>query len=322
MAIYGTGGWASPRRPAGIAIAAAVTPRGARSTSTASTAVLGAEDARRPAARRRDHQRRRRRTCRRLLRWLRDVADDRAARISEVRASTIVEYRTLADNGRRKADLRAGGRHVRVPARPTNTSTPLRTVGHLPAARHRRPPAGHPPRGQRGSAPTPCRRRCWPRSSAGWCCASRSEDDYLVDGRAQGRPGPGLASGPRPAGEPPGAARRARRRLEPGRAGARGAQAQRGRCCARASNGPRRSSGCRTRSISTSCPPQPGSAGDRRRRRDAPARRNPGQGPPALAGPPGSGRTVALVTLAYALRRSNPGVELLYIGSRRPPRRP
>ena len=41
------------------------------------------------------------------------------------------------------------------------------------------------------------------------------------------------------------------------------------------------------------------------------------KGPLLLAGPPGSGRTVALVTLAYALRRSNPDTELVYIGSRR-----
>jgi S-DNA-T family DNA segregation ATPase FtsK/SpoIIIE len=41
------------------------------------------------------------------------------------------------------------------------------------------------------------------------------------------------------------------------------------------------------------------------------------KGPLLLSGPPGSGRTVALVTLAYALRRSNPDTELVYIGSRR-----
>ena len=41
------------------------------------------------------------------------------------------------------------------------------------------------------------------------------------------------------------------------------------------------------------------------------------RGPLLLAGPPGAGRTVALVTLAYALRRSNPDTELIYIGARR-----
>lgn len=41
------------------------------------------------------------------------------------------------------------------------------------------------------------------------------------------------------------------------------------------------------------------------------------KGPLLLAGPPGAGRTVALVSLAYALRRSNPDTELIYIGSRR-----
>jgi S-DNA-T family DNA segregation ATPase FtsK/SpoIIIE len=41
------------------------------------------------------------------------------------------------------------------------------------------------------------------------------------------------------------------------------------------------------------------------------------RGPLLVAGPPGAGRTVALVTMAYALRRSNPDVELVYIGSRR-----
>ncbi|MET3140620.1 UNVERIFIED_ORG: hypothetical protein ABIB13_000312 [Arthrobacter sp. UYEF2] len=41
------------------------------------------------------------------------------------------------------------------------------------------------------------------------------------------------------------------------------------------------------------------------------------QGPLLLAGPPGAGRTVALVTLAYALRRSISDTGLVYIGSRR-----
>jgi S-DNA-T family DNA segregation ATPase FtsK/SpoIIIE len=41
------------------------------------------------------------------------------------------------------------------------------------------------------------------------------------------------------------------------------------------------------------------------------------RGPLLLAGPPGAGRTVALVTLAYALRRSNPDTELIYLGARR-----
>jgi S-DNA-T family DNA segregation ATPase FtsK/SpoIIIE len=41
------------------------------------------------------------------------------------------------------------------------------------------------------------------------------------------------------------------------------------------------------------------------------------KGPLLLAGPPGSGRTVALVTLAYALRRSNPGTELIYLAARK-----
>ena len=40
------------------------------------------------------------------------------------------------------------------------------------------------------------------------------------------------------------------------------------------------------------------------------------KGPLLLAGPPGAGRTVALVTMAYALRRSNPGTELVYLAAR------
>jgi len=41
------------------------------------------------------------------------------------------------------------------------------------------------------------------------------------------------------------------------------------------------------------------------------------KGPLLVSGPPGAGRTVALVTMAYALRRSNPDTELIYIGARR-----
>jgi S-DNA-T family DNA segregation ATPase FtsK/SpoIIIE len=41
------------------------------------------------------------------------------------------------------------------------------------------------------------------------------------------------------------------------------------------------------------------------------------RGPLLLAGPPGAGRTVALVTMAYALRRSNPGAELVYLAARK-----
>ena len=41
------------------------------------------------------------------------------------------------------------------------------------------------------------------------------------------------------------------------------------------------------------------------------------KGPLLLAGPPGAGRTVALVTMAYALRRSNPDTELVYMAARK-----
>ncbi|HYH77418.1 MAG TPA: FtsK/SpoIIIE domain-containing protein, partial [Arthrobacter sp.] len=97
MAIYGTGGSGKSAALRGIAIAAAVTPRGGPvhvyGIDCGSSGlkmleqlphvgeIISGDDVERVG---------------RLLRLLRDIADERSARFSEVRASTIVEYRKLA----------------------------------------------------------------------------------------------------------------------------------------------------------------------------------------------------------------------------------
>ncbi|MGY4540897.1 DNA segregation ATPase FtsK/SpoIIIE-like protein [Arthrobacter sp. UYNi723] len=98
MAIYGTGGSGKSAALRGIAIAAAVTPRGGPvhiyGIDCGSSGlkmleelphvgeIINGDDVERVG---------------RLLRLLRDIADERSARFAEVRASTIVEYRTLAN---------------------------------------------------------------------------------------------------------------------------------------------------------------------------------------------------------------------------------
>ena len=189
----------------------------------------------------------------RLLRWLRDLADDRSARYAEVRA---VHHRGVPEAGQtagREAHLRPGGRHVRFP-RGLRIQQALRAVGHLPAAGHRRPSLGHPPRGHR----RPAQLRAG--VAAGLDPAPAGAAAVLggrlhVHGRPQGRAGPGLTARPRTAGQPRSAACRPRRQLQPGPAGARGAQAQRGHAAPGRGTGHRRSNACRTRWTWTSCPP-------------------------------------------------------------------
>ncbi|WP_144629172.1 FtsK/SpoIIIE domain-containing protein [Arthrobacter woluwensis] len=98
MAIFGTGGSGKSSALRSIAVAAAVTPRGGPvhvygidCGSAGLTmlevlphvgAVIDGDDEERVG---------------RLLRWLRDVSEERARRYSEVKASTIVEYRKLAE---------------------------------------------------------------------------------------------------------------------------------------------------------------------------------------------------------------------------------
>ncbi len=103
MAVYGTGGSGKSAALRGIAIAAAVTPRGGPvhvyGIDCGSSGlkmldglphvgeIINGDDVERVG---------------RLLRWLKEVADDRAARFAEVRASTIVEYRQLANRPEEK----------------------------------------------------------------------------------------------------------------------------------------------------------------------------------------------------------------------------
>ena len=201
MAIYGTGGSGKSAALRGIAIAAAVTPRGGPvhvyGIDCGSSGlkmleelphvgeIINGDDVERVG---------------RLLRWLRDLAEDRSARFAEVRASTIVEYRKLADHAGREAHLRAGGRHVQPSARRTNTAGCPRcgtsSCSWPPTAVPWASTSLSPVTG-----PTPSRRRCLPPSSAGWCCGCPSEDDYMsmdvpkdVLGKAS-PPGRGLLGG-------------------------------------------------------------------------------------------------------------------------------
>ena len=307
MAIYGTGGSGKSAALRGIAIAAAVTPRGGPvhvyGIDCGSSGlrmleelphvgeVINGDDVERVG---------------RLLRLLRDIAEQRSARFAEVRASTIVEYRQAGQPAGREADLRPGGRHVRVP-RSLRTQPPVRRCGtsscqlatdgrtlgiHLVVS-------GDRPNAVPASLLASIQRRLVLRLS--------SEDDYIsmdvprdVLGAAS-PPGRGLLDGlevqlavlggnsnlalqarevpqAQRSDAPPGAGHGTRHRAAPG-AGGPGRPARR----------------------------QSGTPGHRRRRRNTAARRASRPRDRCWwRGPPGAGRTVALVTLAYALRRSNP----------------
>ncbi len=116
-----------------------------------------------------------------------------------------------------------------------------------------------------------------------------SEDDYISLDVPKDVLAPGLAAGPRPAGRARGPARRARRRLQPGPAGTRSAQAQRGHAAPGHAEGAADRTAPRTGGPGHPPRRQPGPARHRCGRRNAPAGRDHGQGPAAPRRPAGCG---------------------------------
>lgn len=316
MAIYGTGGSGKSAALRGIAIAAAVTPRGGPvnvyGIDCGSSGlkmldglphvgeIINGDDVERVG---------------RLLRWLRDLADDRAARYSEVRASTIVEYRTLAEQPEEKRIfvLVDGMSAFREAYEYSNLSalwdiflqlaTDGRPLGiHLVVS-------GDRPNSVPASLLASIQRRLVLRLS--------SEDDYLsmdvpkdVLGQAS----------------PPGRGLLGNLEVQLAVLGGNSNLAVQAREVHKLTEAMLRQGVERAPQIErlpdqidldilpAGSPDLPVIGVDDETLQPAGIL---AKGPLLLAGPPGSGRTVALVTLAYALRRSNPGVELLYIGSRR-----
>ena len=316
MAIYGTGGSGKSAALRGIAIAAAVTPRGGPvnvyGIDCGSSGlkmldelphvgeIINGDDVERVG---------------RLLRWLRDLADDRAARYSEVRASTIVEYRTLADRPEEKrifvlvdgmSAFREAYEYSKLSALWDiflQLATDGRPLGiHLVVS-------GDRPNSVPASLLASIQRRLVLRLS--------SEDDYLsmdvpkdVLGQAS----------------PPGRGLLGNLEVQLAVLGGNSNLAVQAREVHKLTEAMLRQGVERAPQIErlpdqidldilpAGSPDLPVIGVDDETLQPAEIL---AKGPLLLAGPPGSGRTVALVTLAYALRRSNPGVELLYIGSRR-----
>ncbi|KQN86238.1 FtsK/SpoIIIE domain-containing protein [Arthrobacter sp. Leaf69] len=316
MAIYGTGGSGKSAALRGIAIAAAVTPRGGPvnvyGIDCGSSGlkmldglphvgeIINGDDVERVG---------------RLLRWLRDLADDRAARYSEVRASTIVEYRRLADRPDEKrifvlvdgmSSFREAYEYSKLSALWDiflQLATDGRPLGiHLVVS-------GDRPNSVPASLLASIQRRLVLRLS--------SEDDYLsmdvpkdVLGQAS----------------PPGRGLLGNLEVQLAVLGGNSNLAVQAREVHKLSEAMLRQGVERAPQIErlpdqvdleilpAGSPDLPVIGVDDETLQPAEIL---AKGPLLLAGPPGSGRTVALVTLAYALRRSNPGVELIYVGSRR-----
>ena len=316
MAIYGTGGSGKSAALRGIAIAAAVTPRGGPvnvyGIDCGSSGlkmldelphvgeIINGDDVERVG---------------RLLRWLRDLADDRAARYSEVRASTIVEYRTIAERPEEKrifvlvdgmSAFREAYEYSKLSALWDiflQLATDGRPLGiHLVVS-------GDRPNSVPASLLASIQRRLVLRLS--------SEDDYLsmdvpkdVLGQAS----------------PPGRGLLGNLEVQLAVLGGNSNLAVQAREVHKLTEAMLRQGVERAPQIErlpdqidldilpAGSPDLPVIGVDDETLQPAEIL---AKGPLLLAGPPGSGRTVALVTLAYALRRSNPGVELLYIGSRR-----
>ncbi|MDZ4354543.1 MAG: FtsK/SpoIIIE domain-containing protein [Arthrobacter sp.] len=316
MAIYGTGGSGKSAALRGIAIAAAVTPRGGPvnvyGIDCGSSGlkmldelphvgeIINGDDVERVG---------------RLLRWLRDLADDRAARYSEVRVSTIVEYRTLADRPEEKrifvlvdgmSAFREAYEYSKLSALWDiflQLATDGRPLGiHLVVS-------GDRPNSVPASLLASIQRRLVLRLS--------SEDDYLsmdvpkdVLGQAS----------------PPGRGLLGNLEVQLAVLGGNSNLAVQAREVHKLTEAMLRQGVERAPQIErlpdqidldilpAGSPDLPVIGVDDETLQPAEIL---AKGPLLLAGPPGSGRTVALVTLAYALRRSNPGVELLFIGSRR-----
>lgn len=316
MAIYGTGGSGKSAALRGIAIAAAVTPRGGPvhiygiDCGSAGLKMLDelphvgeiidGDDIERVG---------------RLLRWLRDLAEDRSARFAEVRASTIVEYRRLAAMPDEKrifvlVDGMSAFRETYEYSRLSalwdlflQLATDGRPLGiHLVVTGDR--PNSVPP-----SLLASIQRRLVLRLS--------SEDDYMtmdvpkdVLGKAS----------------PPGRGLLGSHEVQLAVLGGNSNLALQAREVHKLSEAMLRQGVEKAPQIErlpeqvdldvlpAGRPDLPVIGVDDETLQPAAIMAS---GPLLLAGPPGAGRTVALVTLAYALRRSNPGTELVYIASRK-----
>jgi S-DNA-T family DNA segregation ATPase FtsK/SpoIIIE len=316
MAIYGTGGSGKSAALRGIAIAAAVTPRGGPvhiyGIDCGSSGlkmldelphvgeIIDGDDVERVG---------------RLLRLLRDIADERSARYADVRASTIVEYRALADrpDEKRIFILLDGMSAFRETYEYSNLSalwdiflqlaTDGRPLGiHLVVT-------GDRPNSVPASLLASIQRRLVLRLS--------SEDDYL----SMDVPRDVLSSS-----SPPGRGLLGGLEVQLAVLGGNSNLALQAREVHKLSQSMLRQGLDQAPKIQR-LPEQvdldllPGGSPDLPVIGVDDETLLPAEimakGPLLLAGPPGSGRTVALVSLAYALRRSNPDTELVYIGSRR-----
>jgi S-DNA-T family DNA segregation ATPase FtsK/SpoIIIE len=316
MAIYGTGGSGKSAALRGIAIAAAVTPRGGPvnvyGIDCGSSGlkmldglphvgeIINGDDVERVG---------------RLLRWLRDLADDRSARYAEVRASTIVEYRELAGLPEEKrifvlvdgmSAFREAYEYSKLSALWDiflQLATDGRPLGiHLVVS-------GDRPNSVPASLLASIQRRLVLRLS--------SEDDYL----SMDVPKDVLGTS-----SPPGRGMLGNLEVQLAVLGGNSNLAVQAREVHKLSEAMLRQGVERAPQIErlpdqidldilpAGSPDLPVIGVDDETLQPAEIL---AKGPLLLAGPPGSGRTVALVTLAYALRRSNPGIELIYVGSRR-----
>lgn len=316
MAIFGTGGSGKSAALRGIAIAAAVTPRGGPvhiyGIDCGSSGlkmldelphvgeIIDGDDVERVG---------------RLLRLLRDIADERSARFADVRASTIVEYRTLANRPDEKrifvlldgmSAFRETYEYSRLSALWDiflQLATDGRPLGiHLVIT-------GDRPNSVPASLLASIQRRLVLRLS--------SEDDYMSMDvpkdvlSATSPPGRGLLDGLEVQlavlGGNSNLALQAREVHKLSQAMLRQGLDQ-------APKIQRLPEQVDLDLLPAGGPDLPVIGVDDETLQPAEIM---AQGPLLLAGPPGAGRTVALVSLAYALRRSNPDTELIYIGSRR-----
>ena len=316
MAIYGTGGSGKSAALRGIAIAAAVTPRGGPvhvyGIDCGSSGlkmleqlphvgeIISGDDVERVG---------------RLLRLLRDIADERSARFSDVRASTIVEYRKIAGRPDEKrifvlVDGMGAFRETYEYSRLSalwdiflQLATDGRPLGiHLIVT-------GDRPNAVPTSLLASIQRRLVLRLS--------SEDDYL----SMDVPRDVLSST-----SPPGRGLLGGYEVQLAVLGGDSNLALQAREVHKLSEAMLRQGLDRAPRIQrlpeqvdldvlpAGSPDLPVIGVDNETLQPAEIM---AKGPLLLSGPPGSGRTVALVTLAYALRRSNPDAELVYIGSRR-----
>ncbi|MDQ0676372.1 S-DNA-T family DNA segregation ATPase FtsK/SpoIIIE [Pseudarthrobacter siccitolerans] len=316
MAIYGTGGSGKSAALRGIAIAAAVTPRGGPvhvyGIDCGSSGlrmleelphvgeIINGDDVERVG---------------RLLRLLRDIADQRSAAFAEVRASTIVEYRKLANRPDEKrifvlvdgmSAFREAYEHSRLSGLWDiflQLATDGRTLGiHLVVS-------GDRPNSVPASLLASIQRRLVLRLS--------SEDDYISVDVPRDVLG---------AGSPPGRGLLDGLEVQLAVLGGNSNLALQAREVHKLSEAMLRQGLAAAPGIErlpeqvdldvlpagVANLPVIGVDDETLQPAEVMAR-----GPLLLAGPPGAGRTVALVTLAYALRRSNPATELVYIGARR-----